>query len=471
MTLIDLGEVDFQKPADPQPPVPRWLQALGLPSHRKASAVAALVILAGALAGTAPGAGPIPRLRTIPAVDRAAGMYWGADGIVVQYVAATGVVSATDLDSGRVLWSTTWADQSVQMYLGPDGAVLLQTSPAGPVPESGEVASAPGTGQEAYFHQLAGSGTVTVLDLRTGVRRFSRPGAAISPWGAPDLVIVERDPRDPAGWRMTELDIRDGHEVWTRPAPDGTRWIFTRDDDYASVSGGLLVMDSRDGLVVSIGARGQATPRGRVKPGGNLEWAWSNYVGISYQTGAVGSADEPSMVRFELHDLRTVTGRPLWTIKFDNRFGSMPWPCGRKYSLCHSENGSVYEIGIRDGAKLGAIEEEHPPFGPIDSVVLGADGIMWKTVGGWDRDDQAIAAVAPSGSKTGVGWLGLARTRDGATAVTPLMQVPLQITDCQPADETWIICDGVQQNGNAWDRSLVLRRSDLDELARQLGVL
>lgn len=473
MTLIDLGEVGFHEPADPSPPpVPRWLRFLDFPSRRKASAAAALAILAGALAGTAPDAGPIPRLRTIPSVNEGS-PFWAVDGVGVQYKMEGGAVSAIDLDSGQVLWSTNWANAITQVQPGPDGTALLQTvsdaAATGPeriVTESGATIFEPAYSQDTYNRRLAAAATVTVLDMRTGAQRLSRPGTLLSPWGTPDLVILEPGSQGSAGLRMTKVDIRDGHDLWTQPMPEGMRWTFAYGDDSAPYAGGLLLMDSRNGSVMSVSTGGQVIPHGRVKPGANLEWTWSDYVAISYP-GTARRTDEPPLIHFELHDLRTLSAKPLWTRDVDPRSGATPWPCGKKDRLCEADGGLLYEIGIQDGASLGAREEEPGRFffSPDAPNMFG----MWTVVNRWVDDDQALAAIPPSISKTGVGWLGLVRMRDGKPSVTPLMQIPLQITSCLPADETWIVCNGLQPDGTTWDRSLILRKSDLDELAGRLG--
>lgn len=460
MTLIDLGEVGFPSAAEPAPPPPpRWLRRLGVPARGKAAAVAALAVLAGGLAGTAPATGPQPRFHTMPSIDMSR-MYWSTDGVVIQQARDSFGAAATDIDSGRVLWSATWSEPVTQMAAAADGSVLLQTSPdiAGPEPAGPT---------DAYYRRLA-QGHVAALDPHTGVERWRRSGALLSPYGATDLIVLHAppgaDPAAPDGWRIAQLDLSDGHEIWQRPVTPSTRWTFTYDDDFTPVSGGLILMDSHDGSVLSVGADGRTTARGRVQPGGDLEWAWSDYLGVSRPAGAVGPTDGPPLRLFGLHDLRTLTDRPLWTLAVDPMTSSVPWPCGRPDRLCHSDGPAMAELGVRDGKFLGV---QPDPLSHDPSETATALGV-WTMVGGWDRGGNTLVAVSPRISKTGVGWLGAIRMRDGKPQAVPLMPVPLQLTECWFADD-WLVCNGVQQDGTPWDRSLVLRRSDMEDLIRRMA--
>ena len=458
MTLIDLGEVGFQPPADPTPPPPRWLRRLGVPERGKASAVAALAVLAGALAGTAPDPGPPPPYRTVPAVSMSSATYWASDGVVVQLAQDARTLSAIDLGIGKVLWSAVWGQTIAQMDRSGTTTIMIQSAPNQPAdPE-------PALDQEQYMRRMA-EGSVTALDLRTGKQRWQHPGALLSQYDSPELVVLQAAAAEPTGWRLVRVDLADGHEMWSRPAPSGLRWSFTYDNDFVPVSGGLVLMDSHDGSVMSVGSDGRSTPRGRVAPGGLLEWAWSDYLAVSYPTAAMGPTDGPAASRFELHDLRTLTPHPLWTTIVDPMTGSSPWPCGVKDRLCMADGNTRKEVRARDGSFVG-LHEELPGF---DDTALPSSLGIWNVVGMTDQPGQALAVVSPAMSRTGVGWLGLVRVRDAKAQVTPLIPVPVQITACWLPDDVWIVCNGIQRDGREWDRSIVLRKSDVDDLARNLA--
>lgn len=452
MTLIDLGEVGFTPPAEPDPPpTPRWLRRLGVPARRQATVAAAVAVIAGALAGTAPAADSRPAYRTVPAIDLEGSLQWASDGVVVQLTRDSLALSATDLGLGEVLWSARW-DKPIAFVNRVRGAdVLVQTDPQ-PWTDTGSLID-----QEAYLRHLA-AGTVSAVDLRTGQRHWQVPGAVVSQSDAPELFVLRPAPAEPAGWQIVQVDAADGHELWSRPAPSGQKWAFTIDDKYHPVRGGLVLMDSNDGSVQSIGTDGSATPRGRVAPGGTIEWAWSDYIGVSYTVGGVNAMGVPVSTRFELHDLRTLTARPLWTTIVDPMIGASPWPCGVPDRVCISEGNVRKELRVRDGAFIGLHEDEWSDFdGPPH--IMG----VWSVVGGGQQPDRWLAAVGPALSKTGVGWLGSVRVRDGETVITPVTPVPVQIVSCWSPDESWIVCGGVQADGTRWNRSLVLRWSDVDE--------
>ncbi len=475
MTVIDLGEVGFQPPEPDPRPLPKWLRRLGAPTRGKAAAFSALVLLAGGVAGVAPDPGPQPRFHTIPAVD-IRGSFWSADGVFLQLSPDARSVTATGLESGAILWSKAWGPYISQMDRAVDGSVLLQTIKT--MPGSGDTTLTP----DASVREIAG-GEVHSVDIRTGVQRWHRPGALLSPWGSPELIILQppanaataaAGPAESAAngaaagkgeWAIVRLDVQDGRELWRLPVRDSTRWTFTYDNDFTTTSGGLVLMDALDGSVTTVDGDGHATPRGRVRPGGTLEWAWSAYLAVSHQSDVVSPTDGPPLRLFALHDLRTLSEQPLWTVPIDMLHGGAPWPCGQPDRICMPDGSGFAELAVRDGSFLG----QHPDTFSFDPNGITAHPGVWSSVGGWRQDGNQLVAAPPEISKTGVAWLGAIRRRNGKEQVIPLMTVPMQIVNCWYSDEVWIICNGVQSDGTAWDRSLVLRQSDVDDLVRRLG--
>jgi hypothetical protein len=333
-----------------------------------------------------------------------------------------------------------------------DGKVLMmQSAPTGTVDRSDD--------QAAIDRDLA-AGQVAALDPRTGVELWHRGGALLSMFGSHSLILLVHDAADAApdaGWRIVTVDQGDGHDLWSVPAPIGTQWTFTYDDDLTPVDGLVLVDD--DGNVISIDGSGQQTPRGRIQPGAKVEWAWSSYLGVSRPTAGLAHTDGPPLRRFELHDLRTLGPAPVWNLAVNAVYGS-PWPCGAADRLCLMNNDVFTELDVRTGTQLGQHEDQPPDLIHSPPAAIG----MWTMVGTWDAEEDWLVHIPPALSKTGVGWLGVARLDGTTPRITALMPLPIQTTSCWTGDGRWVICSGFDADGQFADHSIAIRRSEVDDL-------
>jgi outer membrane protein assembly factor BamB len=461
MTLIDLGEVgDFDPEAAPSPGPPRWLRGLGIQARGKAAAAAGVTLVAGALASGPAGLLPDPPTHTI--ATHVEGQVVAVDGIVLRMTDATSA-SAIDLATGRVRWTSSMTRNAwrVDPFEGAAaggrtvGLIVVQTvsdpdyDNANPPPENLRILAA---------------GTITALDPRSGKEIWHQTGALISPQNSGQLVALRR-----AGdsWRIAGLDPSDGHALWSVVSPDDMRFVYVSDDAPLAVggdAGDLIVMKPQNGTVTRIDAHGVLHEIGRVAPGGDLEWAWSDYLAVSWPASLTPDGRQPVRT-FELHDMRTLTPQPMWSDTIEQT-GSFPWPCGLADRLCEARGAVIAEIGLHDGTVLGV---HRVPVDP--GAELSRPGALgnWTTVAGWEDDQTRLVSIGPSLSATGVGWLGVARLDGGRTRITPLMRTPMAMTTCRMADDVWLVCTGIEQDGTPWDHSLVLRKSDVDTLIRRLG--
>ena len=461
MTLIDLGEVGHDDgDADPPAPAPRWLRRLGVPARGKALAAAAVAVLAGTLAGPLPF--PEPPVHTIAAVELD-GSAWVVDGIVIQTQGSS--ATAIDLATGRALWSRSW-DQNVwrmDPFRGGASTILV-------VQDSPDPGFDPDKGQTEMLRSLAATGTISALDPRTGKEIWHRAGTLLNPVDSRRLVALRADPQPghQAGsqWRISALDPGDGHDLWNMPMPESVKYTFVYDDSSAAVTGDMIMMDARDGSVTSIDAQGHQRALGRIAPGADLQLAWSNYLVVSRAEASLTPDNNHPLQHFELHDLRTLTPQPMWSDTIDDQTESMPWPCALTDMLCQAQGGTTGKISIFDGSFRGTFADPRVP--DVDLSQPSTLGV-WMVVAPWAEGRSTLVSVSPALSKTGVPWLGALRVRDGRPVITPLMPVPLQITVCWLPDETWVVCTGVRRDGSRWDRSLVLRQSDVDSMVRRSG--
>jgi len=464
MTLIDLGEVGRHDPrtATPDPPPP-WLRKLGEPARGKAAAVAVLAVLAGGLAGIAPATDPLPVIRTVPALDYQ-GSFWSFDGTVVQLSPDSRSASAIELATGRTAWSIQFGGPVWRMERFFDDVIVVQHSP-----EPGYTGE--GESEDTIFRFLA-EGWVAMIDPRTGAERWRRDGALLSPYGAPAVILLQPVAHSPAAssaaeedpaardMRVVAVDPQTGRDRWGVPVSKSMRWSFVFGDDYFPIQGGLVLMESHDGSIIEINSGGGTTPRGRIAPGGDLTWASTTHLAVTRPAGFTGFAGNARV--FELYEGRTLTDRPLWTVMLDDGTPA-PWPCGVRGRLCRIQDGNLVDLSLSTGTVVGPHEESVADL--LSPATLG----NWSPVGPWIDPSEHLVSLPAGLSKTGVAWLGHLRAVHGQVRITPLMSMRLQVTSCWPPDDTWLICSGAQRDGSSSDRSIVLRRSDVDALIRRLA--
>lgn len=450
VSLIDLGEVGFDD--DPEPPAqppPRWLRRLGVPGGRKAAAAAALAVLAGGVAGTAPATVPDPAVRVLDGVTSQSMLRIVGDTLLGVGGDAM-VLTAIDLPSGAILWSSS-IGQSVFGLDGVAGSVAVQT---GPTP--GFEVAVPSL--ENMTRALA-RGQLTVLDARTGIQRWRHDGGLVGPYdGEPSLVMLvpsEKVTGEFSRWFLVGVDRRDGHDLWTLPVPDRTQWTFA----YAGsrpdrLDPRTVTVMGPDGSLSTVDTQtGRRTPIGRLPAASTIEWSWMDLIGVRRPDAAPGLPFRSSDAGVDLRPQRFEVYRqagldaPLWGMPLAaGEQAPVPRPCGEN-ALCTGQ-ADAHRIDVWTGG----------PTALPDLSVPASIG-LWQTQGGvldpaGGDNAAALASVSPGGSKTKEGWLGIVRLRQSVPEVVPLTRIPITIEGCWPSTEQWIVCPGAAA-------SIVLRQSDL----------
>jgi hypothetical protein len=455
VTLIDLGEVGGFEEEDPQlpRPVPRWLRALGVPAGPKLAVAAAVVVLAGGLAGAAPRTPPQPVLHFLPEVDSLSSIMVTGDVLVEIDSEGPRAIRAFDIDGGRQLWAGVVGQDAFRLDAVPTGdgrpdGVLVQ------IADEGFVGMNPSS--ENMDRELA-HGRATVVDALTGVERWRHPGNVISPSGGRTLTMLVAGDTE-ADWRLVGVDGRDGHEVWSRPFVDGTQWMFGYDRiRQAPQTDRLTLLDPADGAVIDVDVpTGRATTAGHIPTGGTILWAWGDYLGIRRPDPYArdSDAEDPALrpQRIEVHDLRQLDGAPLWSASIGTDQGNSPWPCELD-RVCVPDGAQVVRLDIRTGGRIETSQTIDNLFQP------GALG-LWQIGGAFSEPNDAFVTVSAQASKTRTGWLGVVRLQR-PVEVIPLLPIPkgMAIDNCWSGSADWIVCPGPRGGG-----TLAIRRSDLDAL-------
>lgn len=450
MSLIDLGEVGFDDaPEPPAPPSPRWLRRLGVPGARKAATAAVLAFLAGGIAGTAPATVPEPAVLVLDGVTSQS-MLWIVGDTLLRVGGDAMVLTATDLTSGAILWSSS-IGQSVFRLDGAAGTVAVQT---GPTPGFEVAVPSP-----EYMERALARGHLTVLDARTGVQRWRHDGALVGPYDGEDSLVMlvpsEKVTGEFSRWFLVGVDRRDGHDLWTLPFPDGAQWTFA----YAGsppgrLDSGTVTVMGPDGSMSAVDTHtGRRKPLGRLPARSTIEWSWTDLIGVRRpDPSAAADTDSDGVDRPQRFEVYRMTGldAPLWSTSLPSgRQEPAPLPCGEDV-LCVGQPGAVDRIDARTGA----------PSASPDPSVPGSIG-LWQTQGGAlgtaGDDVAAIAFVSPGASTTKEGWLGVVRLRRSVPEIIPLTRIPISIDACWPFTEQWIVCPGATA-------AIVLRQSDLEAM-------
>jgi hypothetical protein len=464
VSLIDLGEIGaFDPDSEPEPPprpALRWARRLGIPGGRKAAAVAALALVAGGLAGTAPPATPAPRFLVLQDVTVQASL-WVVGDTLVQVRGDGMVMTATDLTSGAIAW-TVVIGQAVFHLEGFGDAVAVQT---GPTPGLEVVVPSP----ERMTQALA-RGRLTVVDARTGVQRWQHRGALLGPFAAAPLVmLVPSEDFDGSigGWFLVGVDPDTGRDVWSRPFADDTQWTFRSGDRLDRLDPARLTIAAADGSVSVLDTTtGRPEPMGRLPAGARIEWSWGDLLGVRRpdpyapaDPGREPDADglDRRPMRFEVYEL-TGLEAPLWGRPMARgEEDPSPHPC-EPGVLCEPRDGRLDRIDLRTGAPATPPMDDFSEF-----YVPGALG-LWQIQGSLDGlggsygAADAIAFVSPYASRTKDGWMGVVRLRHPRPEIVPLARVPLQVDGCWASTDRWLVCPGTAG-------TIVMRQSDVPAMS------
>ena len=466
MSLIDLGEIGAYEPdSEPEPPARpagRWVRRLGVPSGRKATAVAALALIAGNLAGTAPVIAPELTVRVLQEVTTQASL-WVFDDTLVQVRGDGMVMTATDLTTGEIRWSFM-IGQTVFRLEGVDGAVAVQT---GPTP--GLEVAVPS--QENMTRALA-RGRLTVVDATTGIERWHHRGALLGPFEGALVMLVPSEDFDGTigAWFLVGVDRRTGRDLWSEPFLDDAQWTFRNPDARPDrLDPTRVTIEAPDGTVSVVDtATGRHQPMGRLPAEAVIEWSWMDLLGVRRPDPYAPAEPqrEPDTdgidrrpMRFEVYEL-TGLDAPLWSRPMpQGAQGPLPHPC-QPNILCSPRDGGVDRLDLRTGAIAPPVEDFSEFYVPgalglwmIQGELPGPGGGTGSGNGATD----AIAFVSPYASRTKDGWIGVVRLQRPRPEIVPLARVPLQVDGCWSSTDRWLICPGATG-------TIVLRQSEVQAL-------
>lgn len=147
------------------------------------------------------------------------------------------MLKAYDLASGAVRWSVPATDIVAQPPVVADGVIVLPD------------------GFERYFNQpdliLSRTTRTIARDARTGAALWRAAGAPADVTGR-SVLLVDTEPGDVA--QVRDVDLHDGHTLWSRPVPRLSNVVVLGDMVVAAATdGSLTVMRSGDGSVSRTG--------------------------------------------------------------------------------------------------------------------------------------------------------------------------------------------------------------------------
>jgi outer membrane protein assembly factor BamB len=394
MTLIELGYVDADSAAPPDPPLDRGL------TRRVGAAIVLVLCLATLTASVRPTPHGLVLLWSIPQATEANFAVAG-DSVFVLGGPNDQTLTGYALADGAKRWSRELPDP-VPYIDASDPHVLL-------LPTAQRVVS---FGNDAGSHDFY---TETVaLDAATGTELWRSPGSG-SGWPATGTALLEdRSPDGGGTARLRLVRLADGATVWSRETPGVQRWITLgvdpdHPDRIATVTGDgdVRVLRLADGTDTA---------------GGTVEWdAGSPAAGDFIDLAADGDA---------LYVLRTTrfrstataysafTLRRLWTAQQPG--GNGAYPCGAVLCI-----GGIDELFGYDWV-TGAVRWR--ARGLAYAMTSGHDLLLAEGTAGAQRsllDDATGRRIADLGSTRPI-WnndgdsvitLGASQTPTGRTVV------------------------------------------------------
>lgn len=432
MTVIDLGEPQDYEPGEL--PFLRGIGGLTRAQRRRALAVAALIVLAGALGGVGPKAVADPQLHQVGRVRGP--LTQVLDDVVITYSDDSGEIVAYPLDGAGPRWSMP-ADQPPS-HIATAGDLFVIAFIGLSFLES-----TTNTQRDLPFR-------IVGVEAATGRPRWQVSGWPVGPLGGPVVTVGTGQTES-----ITGIDVRDGKQLWearltgaplVRSDPDG---LHRRADE-------MLVID-RDGAVHTMSLTdGRTRPAGHVVAGAEGMFEWRGLLGVRRATARSTDGTRDEFLLYRLGQ-----DQPLWRLDLPLNGVAMS-PCGEY--LCLYDSSGVQRLDPLTGRLLARVGSDQPdPYqaedDPFQDWYPAFAASNWEPVAMYKG--RALVRLDPTFTRDRQSWLGEA-TRTGATMrVRPLMPIGPRSNYCTVVPN-WLFCDG-----SAVDDAVAVRLAELDRL---LGV-
>jgi hypothetical protein len=430
VTLIDLGEPGRYDPGTA--PMLSGYRELTDRQRRKLWIVAALVVLAGGVAGIGPQAVPDPQLHH---VGRIGGSLRQVNGdVVISYSDADGDIVAYPLSGQGASWSVPADQPPNDIATAGDQFVIAFV-------DLSFLESTTNTQRDLPARVLA-------VEAASGRPLWQVNGWPASPLDGPVVGVVSQTA---GAQRIAGINLTTGDRVWDAPLTG--KPLPRLDDQGLPRSDELVIMDKSGAVHTMSLASGQTVPAGHVLAGADGLFEWHGLVGVRH--GAHGD-DRGDFVVYRLGQ-----DKPLWHMTVPLN-GLSVAPCGDQ--LCSYDSTGYQRIDPLTGDVVATIRPDLPD--PFDAARdpwkdwAGATGVgNWEPVAMYNG--HALVRLDPSYTRDLRTWLGEATLAHGTVSVRPLMPIGPRSNSCSIVPG-WLFCDG-----SAVDDAVSVRLSELDELLRR----
>jgi len=242
-------------------------------------------------------------------------------------------LTARDIRTGAVRWSTTAVDDASWMMTTVEAGVLL-------MPTSVSMISRRDPDGTTYSREV--SRDTVAIDTATGRRLWQRPGEFTTALGD-RVLLAEWNETGERARRLRMVRLRDGGTIWSRDRGDLASWTTdttpgTRPDRLVTVTaqGRVEVLALADGAVVTTGTLPWPTALGN-----------NDYSAVTVQ-GRRLFLDQTVRDRSTVTAYDTETMRRLWAIDQTTSGGS--FGCGPVLCILDGESTSGHDRGT--GARL-----------------------------------------------------------------------------------------------------------------------
>lgn len=425
VTLIDLGEPSRYDPGKP-PPLRRLLERWEPAYARRVASALLTMVLAGALAGTAPGAEPLPELHRVGRFVASPSVFATAD-VVLNATPDGQTMVASGLDGSGEKWRRS---------IGNVGPIRVVASAGNVVVLAGGLMA---VDEEASFYWES----VVAVDVRTGKGVWQREEAPV--FGGSDLVVVRARSGALAG-----VAIESGREVWRTDLPDGAQVVAVE----GSADDELVALRPGGTIEVITTATGAVTKTWRVaRPAKGLTLAWRDLVvlqgsaesspaGTSESGAGSGTGTFTTARGSRIEVFRRGQAGALWHLDFPTT-DFFVYPCADRWFCVPAGRIDPYTGAVAAPLVVDEPDLRHTRWEPLGEYA--GHRLVWLDPV-WAADSQM--------------WLGVVRPGE---QVHPLMPLGGRANSCILIGN-WLYCDG-----SAVVDAVSVRLSDLDGLLAEVG--
>jgi hypothetical protein len=432
MSVIDLGEPGLYEPGEP--PILRGYASLSRRQRRRLYAVAALVVLAGALGGVAPHAEADPQVHSVGRVRGPLTRVLG--DTVITYSEQSGEIVAYPLNGEGPRWTVPTDQPPLTIETVGDLFVISFMG-------------------LSYLESTINSqrelpARVVAVEAATGRPRWQVGGYPVSPLDAPVVAIGTGTEEEPFQ-TLVGVDVRDGKQLWENHI---TGIPLIRDErDGVRLRNDEIVIVNRNGSVFLMTlADGTTRASGHVLPGAEGRFEWRGLLGV--RQAATQPNTQDTFLLYRLGE-----DRPLWQMKLPAGSPELS-PCGDQ--LCMYDSSGLRRFNAQTGeveAVLGTDDPDEFNGDPWRAWYPGLSTSHWEPIDMYKG--QALVRLDPSFTTDTRTWLGVATLDGAAVSVRPLMRIGGRSNYCM-VTENWLFCDG-----STVEDAVAVRLSELDRL---LGV-